>query len=168
MRYRFNNEFDLDTILKGLSDSTVIMFLIFVFLFFLLIFSIFYLIGKWMLFEKANQKGWKTLIPIYRNWVYTVDICKCHWIIFVLDELSLIVSMILAFIIHGAAILIPLLIRMIKNYNLAIKTHQSPTSYIWFAVFNIPVDTILGYCRNSYEYNPNEPSSEFGFFGTKQ
>lgn len=136
-------------------------------LFIILVFLIFDIIGRWMLFVKANQEGWKALIPIYKNWVYTVEVCKCHWGVFLCEELILFTLIPTFFIFRGATSIALLLIKMIKNYNLAIKTQQSPTVYIWLALFSVPMDVILGYCRKSYEYIPDAPSSGFGFFGEK-
>ena len=114
------------------------------------------IVGRWMLFTKAGQAGWKSIIPFYGEYVYIVDICKCHWILFLLEII----------LFWNAPIMI--FINAMINYNLAIKTHQSPTAFIWFTIFSVPVDSILGLCRNSYEYNVKEPSSQFGFIGTKQ
>ena len=124
-------------------------------LIFVIVICVGLIIGRWMLFTKAGQAGWKSIIPFYSEYVYIVDVCKCHWALFLLE--------ILFFWFPPAMIFINAMV----NYNLAVKTHQSPTAFIWFTLFGVPVDSILGLCRKSYKYNADEPSSEFGFIGTK-
>lgn len=31
--------------------------------------AIFYIIGLWMVFKKAGEEGWKSIIPFYNNWI---------------------------------------------------------------------------------------------------
>ncbi|MDR2121810.1 MAG: DUF5684 domain-containing protein [Flavobacteriaceae bacterium] len=38
--------------------------------------SLVYLISLWKVYEKSGQEGWKVLIPIYKTYVYIVDIVK--------------------------------------------------------------------------------------------
>lgn len=141
----------------ALGIFTIIMLVIVVIILFVsIVILIGMLIGRWMLFTKAGQAGWKAIIPFYGEYVYIVDICKCHWILFLLEIV----------LFWNAPIMI--FINAMINYNLAIKTHQSPTAFIWFTIFGVPLDSIMGLCRKSYEYNPDEPSSQFGFIGTKQ
>lgn len=113
------------------------------------------IVGRWMLFTKAGQAGWKSIIPFYGTYVYTVEICKCHWVLFLIE------------IFLSWCFVFDILINSMRNYNLAIKTHQSPTAFIWFTVFGVPLASIMGLCRNSYEYNSKEKTSPFGFFGSK-
>lgn len=141
----------------ALGAITVIMLIvIFVILLFAIVYLVGLIIGRWMLFTKAGQAGWKSIIPFYGEYVYVVDVCKCHWVLFLLELL----------LFWNAPVMI--FINAMINYNLAIKTHQSPTAFIWFTVFGVPVESIMGLCRKSYEYNENELSSKFGFIGTKQ
>ena len=36
---------------------------------FLMVFTIPFVVAIWLLFEKANQEGWKSLIPIYNVYI---------------------------------------------------------------------------------------------------
>jgi hypothetical protein len=38
-----------------------------------------YLAGLWMIFEKAGQKGWKAIIPIYNWWVLLEIVGRPQW-----------------------------------------------------------------------------------------
>lgn len=134
----------------------VFLFIMFVLAVLVVLILIGLFVGRWMLFTKAGQAGWKAIIPFYSEYVFIVDVCKCHWILFLLELLLFWNIPVLIFI------------NTMINYNLGIKTHQSPTAFIWFTVFGVPLDSIMGLCRKSYEYNPDEPSSRFGFIGTKQ
>lgn len=162
----------INEIFKGLSmmspaaqeDLTVIFILLFIiFLFFIflciafcIVLLVVMIVGRWMLFTKAGQAGWKAIIPFYSEYVFVVDVCKCHWVLFLLELLFFWNIPLLLFV------------NAMIHYNLGIKTHQSPTAFIWFTIFGVPLDSIMGVCRKSYEYSPDEPSSKFGFIGTKQ
>ena len=133
MRYNFQ----LDPYIHDFYDpflAAVSLVVIGIVLFIVLVFVIILIIGRWMLFEKAGQAGWKAIIPIYKNWVYTVDVCKCHWAVFLCEELIIWGFLVTIIFLKGAGGILLILIRMIKNYNLALKTHQSPTSYVCFGL----------------------------------
>lgn len=49
-----------------------------------LAFCVIYFICKWKVFQKAGQKGWVALIPIYSIYVFIVKICGIHWAFFIL------------------------------------------------------------------------------------
>lgn len=44
-----------------------------------LIFVGLYIAGLWMIFEKAGQKGWKAIIPIYNFWVLLEIVGRPQW-----------------------------------------------------------------------------------------
>lgn len=153
---------EINSILESIPGSSVpafdvalALFSIIIILFIVGFILLFKIIGKWMLFTKAGQSGWKVLIPFYGLYVYITQICKCSWVVYLLRLFLFWLPP------------INMIVNAMICYNLAIKTHQSPTSYVWFSLFSVPVEVILGFCRKSYEYNADEPSSSFGFFGEK-
>jgi hypothetical protein len=56
------------------------------------------LAGAWMVFEKAGQKGWKAIIPIYNIWVLLEIVGRPQWwiILFFIPVVSFIVEIIVA------------------------------------------------------------------------
>lgn len=82
---------------------------------FVLAFLIIYFIYKWKLFVKANQKGWKALIPFYSLYVFIVKICDIHWAFFILFILGLT---------SFYSIIASILIWTMCFYNLAVKCNK--------------------------------------------
>ncbi len=58
-----------------------------------IIYYILYIIAGWKLFEKAGEKGWKALIPIYNSYIYykIVGMKKWFWAVLIV---SFVVSLI--------------------------------------------------------------------------
>lgn len=83
---------------------------------FVLAFLVLYFIYKWKLFVKANQKGWKALIPFYSLYVFIVKICGIHWVFFIL--------FILGFT-SFYSIVASILIGTMCFYNLAAKCNKN-------------------------------------------
>ncbi|HVA98567.1 MAG TPA: DUF5684 domain-containing protein, partial [Bacteroidia bacterium] len=50
----------------------------------LLLFAVSTVIGLWKLFEKAGEKGWKAIIPIYNYYIWLKLIKKPWWWIFLI------------------------------------------------------------------------------------
>ena len=44
-----------------------------------LVFAVFVIIGQWKIFEKAGEKGWKCLIPIYGQYILFKIIGAKNW-----------------------------------------------------------------------------------------
>jgi hypothetical protein len=56
------------------------------------------LAGLWMIFDKAGQKGWKAIIPIYNIWVLLEIVGRPKWwiILFFIPVVSFIIEIIVA------------------------------------------------------------------------
>ncbi len=56
------------------------------------------LAGLWMVFDKAGQKGWKAIIPIYNIWVLLEIVGRPKWwiILFFIPVVNFIIQIIVA------------------------------------------------------------------------
>jgi len=118
-----------------LGIFTVLIFLI------AISFSIFLLICRWKIFEKAGKKGWESLIPIYNIIVLLEIVKKPTWWIFLL--LIPIYNMYVAIVLN---------IRLAKFFG------KDNVFGILLSFFNFIFEPILAFGES--KYNPNALSDD--------
>lgn len=71
----------LFTLMEKISTNKIILYSI---SFFTIVFSLFVIIGCFKIFEKANEKGWKSLIPVYNIYLLYKIFWKTKYFILLL------------------------------------------------------------------------------------
>lgn len=126
-----------------------------------LIALIYGLIVNILLYKKCGQAGWKAIIPFYSNWVLLVDICKLHWIVFVVT---------LAYgLLSGVAVLGTILglasifAYVCTNYNLAKKFGKDTGFAVGLTLLPVIFYSILAFSKNAV-YNADAETKNVAFF----
>lgn len=118
-----------------------------VFVIVLVIMMVFAIVGTWQIYTKAGEKGWKSLIPIYNNWIFLRLGGQSSWwaILTIFPILNLITSVMLA----------------IAAYNIGLKFHKSGSFVIVYLLFSPIWAIMLGYGENNTWHDDNDASSNF-------
>ncbi len=111
---------------------------------------IIHLIAQWKIFTKANEKGWKSIIPIYNTFVLYKISGISPWlyvVIIICGALSAINNSIIVLL----ALLIVIIINVYQNYSLA-KSFGKGLGYTLGLLFlNTIFVCILGFGNAKYD-----------------
>ena len=146
-------------ILRNIA-ATVGIFIVFVIVL-LIAWIVFYIIGKWKLFQKAGKQGWESIIPFYSSWVL-VEISGLAWWWF----LIVIVPTILGIVdenLSGLAALITLFGHFCCYYNISKKLHKNTEFAILTTIFSGIMIPIIGLSKN-YQFDHSIEVSDIGPF----
>lgn len=115
------------------------------------------IVGRYKLFKKCGQAGWKSLIPFYGTYIHDVKIAGLHWAFFILEETWF-------FGLYSSVLTI--IVKIMSYYNLAKKCHKDPAvTTIFGAVFPGIVTMVYG-LSSKCVYDENEKVSQIGIFGS--
>lgn len=119
---------------------------------------ILYAIGRFLLFRKCNEKGWKAFIPFYSTYVLYCEICGLHWAWFVatlvVDYLS---------ISSNIVYLLNLFVKAMAFYNLAKRCNKDPIPAMIFGGIAMPIMTLI-YALSNINYDPSIEVKQSGLF----
>lgn len=131
---------------------------IFAIIFFVIImvgFLVFYIIGRWKLYEKAGREGWKSIIPFYNDWVY-VEMAGLNWWYFLLliaNSLSVWVNVNDDVSVGGGLFsLVSLAGLFFCNYNISKKLHKDTLFAVLMTIASWVVIPIVGF-SNKYTWD---------------
>lgn len=146
---------DLNTIPELLAGPLLAFFILVIV--FGLTFIIIGLVGRYKLFKKCGQAGWKSLIPFYGTYIQDVKIAGIHWAFFILEETWF-------FGLYSSVLVI--IVKIMSYYNLAKKCQKDPAvTTIFGAVFPGIVTMVYGFSSKCI-YDENEKVSQIGIFGS--
>lgn len=121
-----------------------------------------YMIGLWILFKKAGEKGWKAIIPFYNSYTL-IKIAELNWWYFIILISGTILSRFNLGILTWIITIISYIVNFFIFYNLAKKMNQKPIIVAVIGTF-IPgiVISILGLIpkfqyHNNIIVSPNGP-----------
>ena len=134
-----------------------------VFLFYLIIYGVFSIIGKWKLYVKTGKEGWRAIIPFYSEWTL-IEIAGLKWYWF----LIYILPFALTFISNGdklasLAVILNRLALVGICYNLSKKFKKGDTWFILSIFFGGITIPLLGYMSKD-KYYKEEKVEENAFF----
>lgn len=145
--------FDLtDTILNIFMGTSI--FIVLSILIGLIVFLVLIIVGRWKLFTKAGIDGWKSIIPIYSDYIFIVKVCKLHWAFFV-------VVVFLTF--GGVTVFINKFVYALCFYNLATICHKDKVATTIFGALFTGIVTMVYGISNSTVYDLTEAVGNCGF-----
>lgn len=141
------------SLFEGLALGTLLIVMVV-----LLGFYIIYVIGLARLFKKAGIEGWKAIIPVYNDYLFTCKVCGLHWAWFV----GTIVGSFLT--LEGSVLAIfRIFVKAMSFYNLAIKCNKEiPPTMIFGALFPEIVTMVYGF--GDYIIDPYKEVKPSGLF----
>ena len=101
-------------------------------------------IAMWMIFKKAKQAGWKSIIPIYNYYILCKISGVSYWFLVVL-----ILLLIIPIVNIIAAILI-FIHFLVLNYRLSKSFHHGILFCLGLLIFNTLLLLILGFGSSKY------------------
>ena len=125
---------------------------------FMLVFWIFQIIAFWKIFTKAGEPGWKSIIPIYNNYIQFKITWKPMW--FWVNFVLLLINSIIAQVSEPNALILVIsgivaIALLVLNIVAMVKLSRSFGHGIGFAIgliFLYPIFVlILGYGKSEYE-----------------
>lgn len=125
-------------------------------------FYIVYVVALAKLFNKANEAGWKAIIPFYNTFIL-IKIAGLNWWYFLIAISGTIVSILGINGLNGICTIALFVVNFFIFYNLAKKMHQNHVTYgVLGMLFSTIIVMILGFSRNysydsSVNVSPNGP-----------
>ena len=134
----------LEDIFNRMSPDSQSAFATFFLVFFgiIAIFAIIQIIAYWKLFKKANEAGWKAIIPIYNIIVLYKIIGITPWIIVGLFIISLVGGFVASPVVESICILIYGVITIYQSYMLS-KSFGKGIGYTLGLIFLSPIFTLM-------------------------
>lgn len=135
---------ELEDIFNRMSPESQNAFATFflVFLGIMLIFAIIQIIAYWKLFKKANEAGWKSIIPIYNIIVLYKIIGITPWIILGIFIISLVGEFVASPIVSSICILLSAVITIYQSHMLS-KSYGKGIGYTLGLIFLSPIFTLM-------------------------
>ena len=132
----------------------------------LLVAVIIQIVSHWFIFQKAGEAGWKSLIPIYNNYIVTKIAWKpiYFWITLCLSFISSLLASSDSNIVAVMAGLISIalvILSVMQNINLARKFGQDDAFAIGLIFLPIIFLPILAF--GNAQYHPEEKTMDIGF-----
>lgn len=117
-----------------------------------------FLFGRFILFRKCGESGWKAFIPLYGTYVFFVNICGLHWAWFLaytfVDFLT---------ISNNVVQFLNFFVKAMAFYNLAIKCDKDKIPSMVFGGLASPIVTMI-YALSKIQYNKDTPVKPSGLF----
>ncbi|MBR3162200.1 MAG: zinc ribbon domain-containing protein [Bacilli bacterium] len=140
-----NNSFNFNeyTGLLGLGLGILVFLLI---IFFTIL--IFYIVGKWKLYEKAGREGWKSIIPFYNDWIYVemAGLNSWYFLLLIANTISITFNLDDNITIgNGTFGLITLVGMFFCNYNISKKLHRDTLFAVLMTLFPFILIPIIGF-----------------------
>lgn len=140
--------------ISTVAEEIITLFIVFWIFGTMICLTIFLIIGKWKLFEKAGFKGYLALIPLYSDYIFMYKICKIHYIFVIAYFLCLF---------NKDVMIASILIMTMCFFNLAKMFNiESKSKLIFCTVFGFIMMAIFGYKRK-YVFDPNVEVSNCGY-----
>ena len=130
-------------------------------------FLVFTVIGRWKLYQKSGEEGWKALIPVYSEYTLIKIAGLNWWWIFIVVAPILVSVVVDNTAISRLADLVSILANIAICYNLKEKFHKDQNWFILSVFFGGITVPILGLSKKD-TYDAAAPVKENAFFGGNQ
>ena len=116
-----------------------------------------YIVGRWKLYEKAGQEGWKSIIPFYNDWVYVemAGLNSWYFLLLIAGTISVVIGIDEDISIsNGAFRLITLVGMFFCNYNISKKLHKDTLNAVLMTLFPYIMIPLIGF-SDKYIWDDN-------------
>lgn len=116
------------------------------------------LFGRYILFKKCGEKGWKSFVPFYGTYVFYCEICGLHWAWFVATIIVDYIS-----ISSNVVQLLNIFVKAMAFYNLAIRCKKDPIPSMIFGGIAASITTMV-YALSKIDYDKSIEVKQSGLF----
>ena len=153
--------------------NTISIFLFIILYLIILVAEIITIISTWLIYQKANVAGWKSLIPFYSSYVLITKIAKLNWWWFLIANCSIITFPSIILIgtesinkIINLTYILTIFGAFVCYYNVAKKFHRSTFEAILMMIIPVIMYPIIAFSKNcNYDHelivSKNGPFKEY-------